>query len=57
MVFNNPKMGGHYIPQLRCADDTIVVLSTSPEGHEKFKTIIEENYEIENLFLNAKETK
>ena len=44
------------MPELRYADDT-VLLSSTPEGLEKMIKTVKNHSENQNLFLNAKKTK
>ena len=55
-AFDSLSIGGHDIPELRYADDT-VLLSTTPEGLEKLIIAVKNHSENQNLFLNAKKTK
>ena len=54
--FHSLNIGGHDLPELRYADDT-VLLSTTPEGLEKLIMSVKRHSEVQNLFLNAKKTK
>jgi hypothetical protein len=54
--FDPFNIGGHDIPELRYADDT-VLLSNSPEGLEKLILSVKKHSEEQNLLLNAKKTK
>ena len=54
--FDSINIGGHNFPELRYADDT-VLLSTTPEGLEKLIMSVKRHSEDQNLFLNAKKTK
>ena len=55
-AYDSLSIGGHSIPELRYADDT-VLLSTSPEGLERLIKSIKEHSESQNLHLNANKTK
>ena len=50
------NIGGRKYPELRYADDT-VLLSTTPEGLEKMIHAVKKHSENQNLYLNAKKTK
>ena len=50
------SIGGHNIPELRYADDT-VLLSTSPEGLKRLIESVKKHSESQNLHLNAKKSK
>ena len=49
-------IGGYEIPEIRYADDT-VLLSTTQKGMEKLIMSVRKNSEEQNLYLNAKKTK
>jgi len=49
-------VGGYEIPEIRYADDT-VLLSTTQKGMEKLIMSVRKNSEEQNLYLNAKKTK
>ena len=55
-TFDSLNIGGQEYPELRYADDT-VLLSTTPEGLEKMIRAVKTHSENQNLFLNAKKTK
>ena len=55
-TFDSLNIGGQKYPELRYADDT-VLLSTTPEGLEKMIRAVKTHSENQNLFLNAKKTK
>jgi hypothetical protein len=50
------KIGGYKIPEIRYADDT-VLLSTSQSGLENLIRSVQQNSEEENLYLIATKTK
>jgi hypothetical protein len=53
---NALKIGGYKIPEIRYADDT-VLLSTSQSGLENLNRSVQQHSEVENLYLNAAKTK
>ena len=55
-TFDSLNIGGRALPELRYADDT-VLLSNTPEGLEKMINSVKHHSEEQNLFLNAKKTK
>ena len=55
-TFDSLNIGGREYPELRYADDT-VLLSTTPSGLEKMIRSVKTHSESQNLFLNAKKTK
>ena len=55
-TFDSLNIGGREYPELRYADDT-VLLSTTPIGLEKMIRSVKTHSESQNLFLNAKKTK
>ena len=55
-TFCSLKIGGKAYPELRYADDT-VLMSTTPEGLEKMIKATKKHSENQNLYLNAKKTK
>ena len=54
--YSSLSIGGHELPELRYADDT-VLLSTTPTGLEELINDVKEHSEKQNLYLNAKKTK
>ena len=55
-TYDSINIGGRSLPELRYADDT-VLLSSTPEGLEKMIKSVKNHSENQNLFLNAKKTK
>ena len=55
-TYDSISVGGRSLPELRYADDT-VLLSSTPEGLEKMIKSVKNHSENQNLFLNAKKTK
>ena len=55
-TYDSLNIGGRSLPELRYADDT-VLLATTPEGLEKMIKTVKNHSENQNLFLNAKKTK
>ena len=55
-TYNILNIGGKSLPELRYADDT-VLLSSTPEGLEKMIKSVKHHCEKQNLFLKAKNTK
>ena len=55
-TYDSINIGGRSLPELRYADDT-VLLSSTPEGLEKMIKSVKNHSETQNLFLNAKKTK
>ena len=55
-TYDSLNIGGNSLPELRYADDT-VLLSSTPEGLEKMINSVKNHSEQQNLFLNAKKTK
>ena len=55
-TYDSINIGGRSLPELRYADDT-VLLSSTPEGLEKMIRSVKQHSEDQNLFLNAKKTK
>ena len=55
-TYDSISIGGRSLPELRYADDT-VLLSSTPEGLEKMIRSVKQHSEDQNLFLNAKKTK
>jgi hypothetical protein len=53
---NNIEIRGYKIPEIRYADDT-VLLSTSQSGLEKLIRSIQQHSEKKNIYLNATKTK
>ena len=52
-TYDSLNIGGKSLPELRYADDT-VLLSSTPEGLEKMIKSVKNHSEKQNLFLNAK---
>ena len=52
-TYDSLNIGGKSLPELRYADDT-VLLSCTPEGLEKMIKSVKNHSEKQNLFLNAK---
>ena len=55
-TYESISIGGRSLPELRYADDT-VLLSSTPEGLEKMIRSVKQHSEDQNLYLNAKKTK
>ena len=55
-TYDSISIGGRSLPELRYADDT-VLLSSTPEGLEKIIRSVKQHSEEQNLFFNAKKTK
>ena len=55
-TYDSLNIGGRDLPELRYADDT-VLLSSTPEGLEKMIKSVKKHSENQNLSLNAKKTK
>ena len=55
-TYDSLNIGGRSLPELRYADDT-VLLSTTPEGLEKMIKTVKNHSECQNLSLNAKRQK
>ena len=53
--FDALNIGGHEIPELRYANDTL--LSNTGSGLEKMILCVKNHSEVQNLYLNANKTK